>query len=57
MDTSKAAAIAAIKLAISENREDENYLKEKFETNHHKLLFLYSSRIIPNLPAFVYYLL
>ena len=30
MDTSKAAAIAAIKLAISESREDENLLKEEF---------------------------
>ncbi len=30
MDTSKAAAIAAIKLAISESREDENQLKNEF---------------------------
>ncbi len=30
MDTSKASAIAAIKLAISESREDENQLKEEF---------------------------
>ena len=30
MDTSKASAIAAIKLAISESREDENQLKNEF---------------------------
>ena len=29
MDTSKSAAISAIKLAISESREDENLLKEE----------------------------
>lgn len=32
MDTSRAAAIAAIRIAVSENREDEQRLRREFET-------------------------